>query len=111
MSDQPTAILRVEPHAIPALRAAYTRALNDLRPLMRQMESQAYIQEPWMGDPISIAVMQLYNGRFASGDNSPRAQLLRYEAELRRVVDALTRMEAEYRRTEGDNAELWGRLA
>jgi hypothetical protein len=111
MPDQPTAVLRVEPHAIPALRAAYARALDDLRPLIRQIESQAYISEPWMGDPISIAVMQLYNGRFATGDNSPRAQLLRYEAELRNVVDSLTHMEAEYRRTEGDNAELWGRRA
>ena len=33
-----------------------------------------------------------------------------YERELIRVRDRIADMEADYRRTEGDNVELWGRL-
>jgi hypothetical protein len=42
--------------------------------------------------------------------DGPYAALVAYEAELLRVRDTLQQMEDEYRRAEGDNAELWGRL-
>ncbi len=45
-----------------------------------------------------------------SATDGPYAALVAYEAELLRVRDTLQLMEDEYRRTEGDNAELWGRM-
>lgn len=111
MENQTQATLRVEPSTIPRLRVAYERAAMEVRELLESVRRSALIPEPWMGDPVSYAVVRLYNGRFATGPNSPYAHLSAYAAELDRVTATLAEMEARYRRTEGDNADLWGRMA
>ena len=50
-----------------------------------------------------------YNDHVMRADTGPYAALVAYESELLRVRETLKQMEDEYRRTEGDNAELWGR--
>ena len=45
------------------------------------------------------------------GPRSAYAALRLYEKELIATRDQLRQMEADYRRVEGDNAELWGRRA
>ena len=40
----------------------------------------------------------------------PYAALVAYEAELIKIRDNLQLLEDHYRRTEGDNAALWGRV-
>ncbi len=111
MPERPQAALRLEPHMIPALRAAFADALDQLAPQLRRFTQDAYIAEPWMGDPISQAIAMEHNARAVGGGaDSAYECLLAYEAELVKVRDALAQMEAEYRRTEGDNAALWGRV-
>ncbi len=51
-----------------------------------------------------------YNRYVMDSSTGPYAALVAYEAELLNVRDTLKLMEDEYRRTEGDNAQLWGRL-
>ena len=46
-----------------------------------------------------------------SGPDSSLQSLQQYRSELNRVHDTLQQMENDYRRREGDNAALWGRLA
>lgn len=112
MSEQQRAVLRVEPHAIPALRAAYDKAVLQIGRVLEQGRRGAYISEPWLGDPISLAVTRLYNGRFATGSGGSAVdRLAAYQDQLVRIRDALTEMEDRYRRTEGENSDLWGRLA
>jgi hypothetical protein len=111
VDERPQAILHVEPHAIPRLREAVAEAAAQVETLIIQVRDSAYIHEPWMGDPVSYAIARLYNGRFASGPNSPYELLVAYGSELARTRDTLAEMEDRYRRTEGDNAELWGRMA
>lgn len=109
MPERPQAALRLEPHTIPALRAAFADAVDQLAPQLLRFAQDAYIAEPWMGDPTSLALAMEHNARAVGGVDSAYECLLAYEAELVKVRDALARMEDEYRRTEGDNAALWGR--
>ena len=110
MSDRPLPVtLRVEPHTIPQLRVAFDEALGDLRRQLRRLRDEGYLHEPWLGDEISLEVRDYYNDRVMNSTDGPYAALVAYEAELLHVRETLKRMEDEYRRTEGDNAQLWGR--
>lgn len=102
-------MLRVEPRSIPKLRAAFDDALLRIGEHLRRLQNEGYLGEPWLGDEISRHVRDFYNDHVMNSPTGPYAALVAYEAELLRVRDTLQRMEDEYRRTEGDNAELWGR--
>lgn len=75
-----------------------------------RLRNEGFLGAPWLGDEISLEVRDFYNRHVMSSTDGPYAALVAYEAELLRVRDTLQQMEDEYRRTEGDNAELWGRL-
>ena len=102
--------LRIEPHALPAVRAAFAQALATLSPHLLRLREVGYLQEAWLGDEVSEEVRQYYNAHVMDSPEGPYAALRAYEQRLQGVHDALDRMEQEYRRTEGDNAALWGRV-
>lgn len=110
MTDYPPTTLRLEPHAIPAIRAAFDAALDELGPELRDLANVGYISGPWLGDPASIETVEFYNRRVMDAPDGPYHALVTYQAELTRVRDQLVELEAAYQRTEGENAELWGRL-
>ena len=101
---------RVEPRTLPQMRAAFDEALSDIGEQLGRLQNEGYLGEPWLGDEISLEVRNFYNRHVMDSTDGPYAALVAYEAELLRVRDTLQQMEDEYRRTEGDNAELWGRL-
>ncbi len=105
----PPATLRLEPQAIPTVRAALDDALDQLRPHLARLRRDGFLQQAWLGDEISEEVRQFYNERVMNAADGPYAALIAYQRELTAVRDTLLRMEQDYRRTEGDNAELWGR--
>jgi hypothetical protein len=106
----PPVAMRIEPSAIPAVRAAFDDALAELRPHLRRLGQEAYIREPWLGDPVSADVASSYNLRVMEAADGPYAAMVALEAELVKVRESLKLMEDHYRRTEGDNAALWGRV-
>ena len=106
----PPAALNVEPSAIPAVRAAFDDALSELTPHLRRLRQEAYIREPWLGDPVSADVAGAYNSRVMDSPDGPYAAMVALEAELLKIRESLKLMEDHYRRTEGENAALWGRL-
>lgn len=110
MPDYPPVRLRVSPQALSTLRAAYDGALEDLRVELRRLQDVGHLQGPWLGDPVSRQTSEFYNSRVMDAQDGPFHALLAYEAELVRVREQLAAMEADYRRTEGDNVALWGRL-
>jgi hypothetical protein len=111
MSDRLTAVtLRVEPRTIPTLVKAYEDALFVLGSHLNRLEQEGYLRDPWLGDEISAEVRNFYNNHVMDRVDGPYGALLRYQTELTRIYDTLKYMEEEYRRSEGDNAELWGRL-
>jgi hypothetical protein len=102
--------LRVEPHAIPEVRAVFEDAVGELTYELNQLRQDGYIPEPWLGDPMSAMVQQAYNSRVMDAIDGPYHALVTYLGELTRVRDHLVAAEAEYTRTEGANAEMWGRM-
>jgi hypothetical protein len=106
----PPAALRVEPSAIPAVRAALDESLIELSSHLRRLGQEGYIREPWLGDRVSADVAASYNLRVMDAHDGPYAAMVALEAELVKIRDSLQLMEDHYRRTEGENAALWGRL-
>ena len=110
MPEPSRAILRVVPHQIPALRAAFSRAAKRMTTELASLDREGQIPEPWLGDPVSATVKLMYDAHARStAPGSTLAHLTAYRDELLRVHDTLAEMEAGYRRTEGENATLWGR--
>jgi hypothetical protein len=64
-----------------------------------------------MGDRISEDARVFYNRTVMESQDGSLAALFAYQGELTRIHDTLKAMEDNYRRTEGDNAALWGRQA
>jgi hypothetical protein len=106
----PPVTFRLEPHMLPAVRAALDDALADLRPQLVRLGNDGFIPEPWLGDPVSAAVVAYYQSNVMEASEGPYAALRAYEVELTKVRDNLQVLEDHYRRTEGENAALWGRL-
>lgn len=96
--------LRVEPQAIPELRAAFERALMTLERPVADLGRFGRINGAWMGDPKSAEVVAFYNDHVMDAPDGQYEALLRYQQELTRVRDQLKLLEAEYQRTEDANA-------
>jgi hypothetical protein len=108
--QHPPVTLRLEPHTIPAMRAAFDDALAELTHQLMQLRRVGVIPEPWLGDPISATVVDYYHRQVMDAPAGPYAALRTYEVELTKVRDSLRALEDHYRRTEGENAALWGRV-
>lgn len=105
-----TATLRIEPSSIPAIRSAFDEAVAEAGRLLVRLRREGYLREPWLGDEISREVRDFYNHHVMDSPHGPYAALVAYHAELVNIRDSLWRTEQEYRRVEGENAALWGRL-
>lgn len=103
------AVLRVEPHTIPRLRAAFSEALDLLHPHIERMRIEAMIHEDWLGDDDSIGLREFYNSQVMLSEHGPFSALVKYRDLLQHIHDQLAASEAEYRRVEGENSDLWGR--
>lgn len=113
VAERPQALLRLEPHTIPALITAFDRAIKEMTPLMLSITLEGRMPEPWLHDETSVEIFNLYHW-FAMGDGSTNGssafgRLRAYEAELIKVRDTLQRMDEDYRRTEDERAALFGR--
>ncbi len=100
----------LEPHSIPAVRAAIDEGLAELRPFLTGMRTEGCVHEPWLGDSENGMSRLRYNAQVMALPEGPPAALRAYEVELTRIRDTLEQMEEAYRRTEGDNELLWGRV-
>lgn len=105
------AVLRVEPEMIPQLRALFGDCIALLSDKLGDLNSGGRMIDSWMHDPVSVRMRDVYNASVMESPDGGYAALRAYEAELRRVYDELGRMEAEYRRTEDENAALFGKRA
>lgn len=111
MAESSYTILRVEPKMIPALRAEFRSAVDQLSAALAVLNRQGYLAAPWLGDETSTETAAHYNRRALDGPNSSYQALVAYRDELGRTLQTLQQMEDDYRRQEGDNAALWGRKA
>jgi hypothetical protein len=99
----------VDPSSIVALRASVEVGIDELNTQLLRLGMDGYIPEAWLGDPVSASLLSHYNTTVMDSPDGPYAALKAYEAELIKIRDNLQLLEDHYRRTEGDNAALWGR--
>ena len=111
MTERAQDVLRLEPHMLPPLRITLQDAIAQVHDALVGLERDGYILQPWLGDEVSVEVTAHYTQQAMDGPASSYGSLLAYRDELTRVHDTLQQMEDDYRRREGDNAALWGRLA
>lgn len=109
--EYPPAVLRVDPSAIPTVREALDRTLNELHPHIQRMRDDAYILDPWLGDRASEEMRVAYNSQVMDAGDGPYQAMVTYTERLQQARDQLAAIEADYRRTEGENSALWGRRA
>ena len=111
MTERQRDVLRLQPHMIPALRASFGAAADQIKEALVGLSRSGYLPSPWLGDEISNEVAVHYKERAMDGPASSYESLIAYRNELTRIHQTLQQMEDHYRRTEGDNAALWGRKA
>ena len=109
MTERQQGVLRLQPHMIPAVRAEFRAAVDQVSSALTNLKRNAYLAAPWLGDEVSDEVAAHYTNRALDGAGSSYQSLLAYRDELTRIHDTLQQMEDDYRRTEGDNAARWGR--
>jgi len=107
VADRQQDVLRLQPHMIPALRAAIGTAVDQVNKSIVKLNRLGYIPEPWLGDEASGEVAAHYTLRAMDGPDSSHNALVAYHAELRRIHDTLHQMEADYLRTEGRTADTF----
>jgi hypothetical protein len=109
VSTRPQDVLRLEPHMIPALRAEFDSALDQLGQALVDLRSRGYLPAAWLGDEVSAAVAAHYTRRAMEQPDSSYRALIAYEAELTRVRDTLQRMEDHYRHADQTAADPYRR--
>ena len=111
MAERQQALLRLQPHMIPLLRAEFGRALEQLQIALVGLNQRGYLTGPWLGDEISHEVAAHYTDRAVEGPGSSYQALVSYRDELAHIHDTLQRMEDEYRRRDHDASTDLGRRA
>lgn len=101
--------LRIAPHMLPALRAAFHEAAGRLQQHIDAMNDGARLHGPWLGDDDSQDLFLHYRDWVMGGRGGPFSAIQAYAQRLHEVHDQLKAAEDAYRRAEGDNAALWGR--
>ena len=108
MIEYPGVHLRVDPQAVPRLRAGFQRAIEILAPKISELGRSGWLDGAWLGDPKSAEVAAYYNQRVMTASDGPYQALVLYRIELVRIVEQLDTIEEDYRRTEAANVGLLG---
>ncbi len=108
MDDRPRDATRREAQAIPALRDAFSSALDQIDAALGELRRSGSMSSPWLGDETSHVVAAHYNRRALTDPDSSYRSLEQYRNELLRIHDTLQQMEDAYRRGESDEAARWG---
>jgi hypothetical protein len=103
--------LRVDPHRLTAVREAYNKALDELRPQLDHLRYAGFIKNPWLGDSVSEDVRTQYNVKVMESDHGAYQAMLRYEIELKAASDQFAAMEQAYLAAESANADRAPRMA
>jgi hypothetical protein len=104
-------MLRVDPQRLTAVREAYEKALDELRPQLDHLRYSGFIKIPWLGDGVSEDVRIQYNAKVMESDRGAYQAMRTYEIELKAARDQFAAMEQAYLAAESANADLAPRMA
>jgi hypothetical protein len=103
-------VLRVDPQRLTAVREAYEKALDELRPQLDYLLNAGYIHAPWLGDSVSSEVKDHYNSTVMGSDLGAYQAMWKYEKALMAIRDQFAAMEQAYLAAESANADRASRL-
>ena len=92
---------------IPALRATFSSAVDQVEDALAELGRRGYLTSPWLGDDTSTSVAAYYTRRALDDPDSSYRALQLYRNELARVHATLQQMETEYLRTEATTAQTF----
>ncbi|MDT7578064.1 MAG: hypothetical protein QOH17_4397, partial [Pseudonocardiales bacterium] len=99
------AVVYVPAHALPDLINAHETALTRLGPMLTSLGQSGRVPEPWTHDPVARDIATRFNDYAMDSPTSAYSCLRLYEAEVRRVLETLREMHANYNATEDDVAD------
>jgi hypothetical protein len=99
------AVVHVPAYALPDLISAHETALTRLAPMLNNLGQAGRIPEPWTHDPVARDIATRFNDYAMDSPTSAYSCLRLYEAEVRRVLETLREMHANYNATEDDVAD------
>jgi len=105
VDERQQAVLQLQPHMVPSLRATFSAALDQLDDALGHLRRSGVIAQPWLGDEISSEVAAHYTRRAMEAPDSSYQALQQYRAELACVHDTLQRMEDQYLHTDQATAD------
>jgi hypothetical protein len=106
ISDASTAaVMQVPARALPELISAHEAALARLGPMLANLLKAGRVPEPWTHDPVARDIAARFNDYAMDSPTSAYSCLRLYEAEVRRVLETLREMHANYNATEDDVAD------
>ena len=107
----PAVVLRVTPDVLPELRKVVDRTLQELSPHLELMQKEAFLPQPWLGDPISHESYRVYNEHVMGAPDGPFHALLAYERQLVAISERLAQIQRNYDEAEAANGDLVRRMA
>ena len=106
VADSSTAtVVQIPARALPALIAAHEVALRQLGPMLDSLFTEGRVPEPWTHDPVAMDIATRFNEYAVDSPTSAYSCLRLYEAQVRRVLETLREMHANYNATEDDVAD------
>ncbi len=98
-------LMRVEAGALPSLIAAYQNALNDMTPLLADLDRNGRVAVAWTNDPHTATIRGNFNQWAMDAPDSVYASLVLYKERLADVVSQLHAMHAAYTGAEATATE------
>jgi multidrug efflux pump subunit AcrA (membrane-fusion protein) len=100
--------VRVDPDAVPGLRAAFADALARVDHQLELAEAELRVTA-WAKDPVSRDATLLFNDRSVESEQSAVDTLRAYRAELDAAVQNLDKTAEQYHKTDDDNVHGVGK--
>lgn len=101
-------IIRVDPDAVPGLRAAFADALARVDRQLELADAELRVTS-WAKDPVSQGATTLFNDRSVEAERSAVRTLRAYREQLDAAVQNLDRTAQQYAKTDGDNVHGVGK--
>ena len=101
-------IVRVDPDAVPGLRAAFADALARVDRQLELAEAELRVTA-WAKDPVSQGATVAFNDRSVASERSAVDTLRAYRAQLDAAVVNLDQTARQYDKTDGDNVHGVGK--
>ena len=106
----PTQTIQVSPENVVELGVVFSAAADRLESEVQALRADLRLDAPWLGDPVSAWIWQMFNQFFVDGENSFASVVQRTYEQHQAHATALIEAAKEYGLVDELNAEIYRRL-